>query len=721
MSEKTKQPKSKSRRRFFKRAGIVLGGTVVAIYFGRHIIRRKVYSIASGMQMPAGIINFDTDLWFEVLPDNTVRLKSPKVEMGQGIFTGLAMLAAEELDVHPTQIKVEPGSSKNSAADFAGTGGSGTTLGLYEPIREVAATLREMLKSAAAKHWGIDVSQIQTADGELFANGKKMTYAEVVKVTEKWDKPKAPKLRPRSGFKYVGTDMPRVDLRPKVMGEALFAIDADFPDMRYAVKLECPYIGGKLKNVDFDLAKKIPGVEQVVRDGDLVAVVATNRYSAEMGMMKLQAEAEWEVPKKYTQADFDELVTVGKSTKISLQKEGSPGKYFQKEEADVYRQEYRTPLGAHAQLEPNGAVAHVEKGRATVHIGTQNISFVMRDLASAIGMDSDNIEIKNAFLGGGFGRRFFKSVGVDAARISQIIGKPVGLFRTRESEFQNGFYRPSTHHVLQATLNADGSIEAIQHDLATGDMGVRMLAGNFGVNALGMDLFSAAHGAKFIYDIKNKSANGYHAQMPVVTTIWRAIGMFPNTFAIESFLDELARKSGQDAMQFRLRHLTGKAPLTVRTRKALEAAAPAWNAPKPEGTGRGIALGEDRGTTAVAVVDVRETEGKIRVVKVTQVIDPGVAVNPEGIRQQVEGSVMMGMSAAMYEGLFVEDGKISASNYHLYPIAMMRDTPEIEVVILENADSPSGVGEPPMAPMAPAIANAVFDLTGERKREVPFF
>lgn len=717
----TKQKKKFSRRKFFKRAGIVLGGTVAVVYFGRHAIRRFVYHTGATMDLPSGVLDFDTDLWFEVMPDNTIKLKSPKVEMGQGIFTGFAMLAAEELDVPVEQIKVVPGSSKDSAADMAGTGGSSSTHSLYQNIREVAATLREMLKLAAAKHWSLDVSQIKTDDGKVFAEGKEMTYAELVEATSEWDEPDTPTLKPRSEFKHIGTDRPRIDLAPKVMGEPIFVLDAELPDMRFAVRLEPAYIGATLKSLDTSEAESFPGVEQVVQDSELVAVVADSRYAAEMGALKLAASAEWDVPKMWQQSDIDELVTVGKSSKTSLQKDGKPAKIFEQDEAAVLRQEYRTPLGAHAHLEPNGVVVHVQADKAIAYAGSQNIGFVQQEIAKATGLSKSDVEIRNSYLGGSFGRRVFKSIATDAARISKITGKPIKLFRTRESEFQNGLFRPATHHVLQGKINEDGRIEAVQHDIATGDMGIRMLFGEMGVTMLGADLFSATHGAKFLYDIEHRHANAWDVKMPVPTTIWRGVGMFQNTFAIESFINELAQKAGQDPLQLRISHLTSDDETVQRMKKALEAAAPAWNAPKPEGVGRGIACGEDRKTPAVAVVEVQQVDGQVRVTKVTQVIDPGIAINPEGIRQQVEGCTMMGISASMYEGLFVEDGQIMNSNFHAYPMASLKDTPEIETIILENSEKPSGVGEPPIAPMAPAIAHAIFELTGERKREIPFF
>ena len=718
-TEDTKSKKKFSRRKFLQRGAIVFGGTIVATIAAKGPIRRFVAQTAENTDTPLLISNLEPTFWFEIMPDNTIQYKTTKLEMGQGVFTGLAMLAAEELEVPLEQIKVVHANTDNGVEDALGTGGSNSTLTLYKPIREVAATMREMLKAQAAKQWGVPTSAIKTENGIMTSGNHKATYYEISTSTKEWKAPETPALKPASAFKYVGKTIKRIDLKSKVMGQPLFGIDQTLPDMLYAVILQSPYIGSTLKSVNTKEAAKISGVVQVIEEEGLVAVVAKNRYAAEMGLQKL--EAVWDTPKKWQQAEFEALTTVGVGTDVRVQSEGSPESILEKTPNEVFKQEYRTPLATHAHMEPNGIVAQVAKDKATVFVGTQAATMFRGNIAKAIGLENEQLNIETAFAGGSFGRRVDSKQAEKAARIAQIVGKPVHVFNTRQQEFQNAVYRPQTHHVLAAKISKDGRIEAITHDQASPDQILGMLPANLGYTLLGADFVSAGHGASILYNIEHKSATMWQNKLPVQTGIWRAVGMFPNTFAVESFMNELAHKTGKDPLKMRLDLLSGNEQINQRYKKVLETLAEksGWNQPKAAGIGRGIAIGNDRKSIAAAVIEVAVTDNKIQVKKVTQVIDAGLAINPEGIRQQVEGATMMGITAALYEGLEVKDGQITTTNFHLYPVAMLSDTPDIEVIIVEGHDEPYGVGEPPLAPVAPAIAAAVFDLTDKNLRSLP--
>lgn len=719
MAIETKTTKKKfSRRKFLQRGAIVLGSTIVTAYLGRGMMRRYAAQTVEELDFPSMISTFQPDFWFEILPDNTILLKSPKVEMGQGIFTGFAMLAAEELEVPLSQIHVEHASTLTGPVDMA-TGGSNSTSSLFVPIREVAATMREMLKNAAAKQWNIAESTVTAQNGVLSSGNKKMTYAEVARSTQQWDVPKTPALKPKSSFKYVGKEAKRVDLKAKVLGKPLFAIDKSLPDMLYAVILQSPYIGGTIKNINTKEAAKLADVVKIIEEKDLVAVVAKNRYAAETALRKIQAE--WDIPKKWQQADFEEIVTVGKGNAVNVQKEGDAEGILEKNKETVFRQEYRTPMAAHAHMEPNGSVAHVEKEKATVTIGTQMPSMLKGSLAKALDIDDDKLNLELAYIGGGFGRRGLVNNASQAALISKAVGKPVHVFNTRQQEFQNGVYRPNTHHVLEAKVGKDGSIEAISHNQATPDMVLESMGGATTLSLFGSDFISAGHGASILYNIKNKSTAVWQNKLPIMTGIWRSVGMFPNTFAIESFMNELAHKTSKDPIDLRLDLLKGNEKINERYVKVLETLKDksGWKTTKVAGTGRGLAICNDRKTLSAVMAEITIVDNKIQVKKVTQVIDAGFVINPEGIRQQVEGATMMGITAALYEGLTVKDGQIATTNFHEYPMVMLSDTPEIEVIILEGHEEPYGVGEPPLAPVAPAIAAAVFDLTGRNLRSLP--
>ncbi len=712
------QPKKKfSRRKFFTRAGIGLAGTMALLYFGRSPIRRKISGFTSEMDLPSGILDFDTDLWFEINPDNTITLKSPKVEMGQGIFTGFAMLAAEELDVALDKIKVVHATTSNGAADLAGTGGSSSTTSLYKNIREVAATLRETLKLAASKLWNVDPSVISTKEGVLTAGDKNMTYADLAKQTTEWKAAKTPELRPESQFKYVGKEQKRLDLRDKVLAKPIYGIDTDLPNMVYGSVLYSPYIGGTLKKADVSEAKKAAGVLAVVEEKDWIGVVANTRFAAEMAVRKIKAE--WDYKAKYATKDVLETITVGKGNEVNVQKIGSVDGLLNTENQGTLRSEYRTPLGAHAGMEPSITVADVAGDKATIYTSFQMPTNMQAAIASGIDFSKKNVDVRTGFVGGGFGRRAMKHNAIEAAKLSKAVGKPVHLIYTRQQEFQNGYFRPNTHHVLRGQLDANGKVSAMQHELATADMvlwGLSPLA----MTVLGADFISAGHGSHIPYAIPNRKATMWQGVLPFTTGIWRGVGMFANTFAVECFMDEMAQKADKDPLQFRIDHCSEddvlkrrKTILTILGEKA------SWNTPKPEGIGRGIAVGEDRKSISAAIAEVKIVEGQIKVVKITQIIDAGKIVNPDGVRQQVEGATMMAMSAALYEEVQIEDSQVVPTNFHNYRVAMLMDTPQIEVIMHEGTPKPLGVGEPPMAPVAPAIANAIFNLTGKRLRSLP--
>ena len=716
-TSKDTSKKTFSRRKFFTRAGVGLAGTMALLYFGRSPLRRKTSGFVAGMDLPSGVLDFDTDLWFEVNADNTITLKSPKTEMGQGIFTGMAMLAAEELDIPLEKIKVVHATTRNGAADLAGTGGSTTTTSLYKNIREVAATLRETMKLAASKVWNVDPSVIATKDGVLSANGKSMTYAELAQKTKDWKAAKTPELRPESGFKYVGTEQKRVDLKEKVTGKPIYGIDTDLPNMVYGAVLYAPYIGGVLKKADVSVAKTANNVLAVVEDKQWIGVVAKTRYAAEQAVAKIQAE--WDYPKGYSTKNVVETITVGKGTEVNVQKHGNTEGSLNPQNPTFVTSEYRTPLGAHAGMEPSITVADVVGDKVTIYTSYQSTTAMLGDLASGLDFSKKNIDVRTGFLGGGFGRRAMKHNAVEAAKLSKAVGKPVHLLYTRQQEFQNGYFRPNTHHVLRGQLDANGKLDAMQHELGTADMVLWNLS-PLATTVLGADFISAGHGAHIPYAIPNRKATMWQSELPFTVGIWRGVGMFANTFAVECFMDEMAAKANKDPLEFRL-ELCKDDDLLERRKVILSKLAEkaGWHNPKTEGIGRGIAVGEDRKSIAAAIAEVKIEDGMIKVVKVTQIIDAGKIINPDGVRQQVEGATMMAMSAALYEEIHIEDSQIVETNFHNYRVARLADAPQIEVMMHEGTPKPYGVGEPPMSPVAPAIANAVFNLTGKRLRSLP--
>ncbi len=711
-----------NRRNFLRAAGITLVGGTATIYFGRNRLRRAAFNAMADLNLGAQISNFEPDLLFEVLDDNRIQLMIQKAEMGQGVFTGLAMAAAEELHVPYEQMVAVPNSSRRGVIDRIGTGGSGSTIQMFDATREVAATFREMMKRSVAASRQVEVGELETADGHVIVGGERISYYDIVQSTTEWDIPDTPQLIPRSEWVVIGSDVPRVDLRPKVLGDPIYSIDADLPNLLQAVPLRSPYVGGAVADYDADAAMAVPGVVDVVEHDGSLAVVAETRSAAELGKKALGAT--WSVPRMWEQADIDELVRVGRSNGVPLQVKGDAGDRIDDDGGTVVEAEYRLPAVIHCHMEPNGAMADVGEESAVVITGTQGAGTVRGQAADAAGVDGDNFELRETYLGGGFGRRFTESPAPDAARLSRQQGRPVHLLWDRETEFISGVVRPPSHHVLRAKLDDDNRLIAVEHKLASGDQGLGLLDLPIPLQPiLGADIISAGHGSPFIYDgIPNRYAEIAHVELPYMTGIWRGVGMVPNGFAIESFLDEVAHAAGTDPFDLRLANLTGDDENSRRLRESLERLREAsdWDGPKPANTGRGLAVVEDRRTVSASVMEVQVIDGRIRVTRSTNTIDPGIAVNPDGIRQQVEGCVMMGISAALYEKAELEGGRFREENFLQYPVATLADCPEvIETIILEGSDDLSGVGEPPIGPIAPAIANAVFDLTGTRLRNLP--
>ena len=719
MSE-SKPKKKFSRRKFIVRSAVGVGVLLGSGYLTRSIWRRSLASLANSAEAPFMGDTETPPLWFEVRADNQIILYSPKVEMGQGTFTGLAQIAADELEVDISQIKVVHAPTSSGNIDGLSTGGSTSINSLWQPLRELAATMREMLKNEAAKMLGTTAAELTVKDGVISGNGKSLTYGDVAKEVQEWDIPDVPPLKDIKTYKYVGKPVPRVDLRDKVMGAPIFGMDATMPGMLYGAVVRPSSIGAKYVSADTSEAEKMPGVVKIVKEADFVGVIANSRMEAEKA--KSGIKVTWDIGKNWQSEDIEEMIRVGKGDPVVIQKKGGSRRILDNEEG-VITAEFKSPIGAHAQLEPNGALAFVEGDKATVMISTQVVSITRTEVAGRLGLAEENVNIIPTFLGGGFGRRLHTPNAMQAAVLSKAVGKPVKCFFDRKEEFQNDTFRPPTHHVLKAKLGENGLIKAIEHNLSSGDVmfGSPLFPG-IAEPILGADVGAWRGGMIQYGKIPNFRAISWRVKLPFATSWWRSLGLLANTFAIESFMDELAIKAGKDPVQFRLDQIQ-EDEAGYRLKEVIKAAAQkaGWKDGVQNGRAMGFAASTDAGTPCAHVAEVSIEEGAIKVHKVTCAIDPGLAVNPDQVRAQCEGSIVMGLSAAMYEKMTVKDGELSPTIYGPYRMALMKDAPkEIDVVILENADAPGAVGEPPLGPIGAAIANAVFRLTGQRLREMPF-
>lgn len=707
-----------NRRKFILQSALGIAGAGILGTIGCTPTRRFIAETAAEMDIPSGVSDFEFETWLDILPDGKFKLHAPKMEMGQGVFSGFALMVAEELNVSPNQIQVVPAATDRGPVDRAGTGGSSSTYSLFEPILEMAATLRESLKLAAAKKWGVPAMEIDAKDGFLTHQTKRLSYEQIAREQTDWKVAKTPKLKPSSQYRYIGKPFPRIDLQDKVMGKPIFGIDQTLPGMVYAEIIYSPVFGGEVKGIQSDEAKKLSGVLHIENQKSWVGVVATKRYIAKKAstLLKIDWESK-EIP--FTPEVWKNRIQVGHGTEVSVQKDGRVKKALST--GPTLTAEYRTPLGAHAALEPSVCLAEVKGDTLVLHMSTQMTQIAQLQVASATRFSASNIIVKPSFIGGGFGRKATMFNAIEAAILADAVKKPVQVLWSRENEFQHGYVRPNTHHRLTAGWNSEGSVNAMEHHQATGDMMLEYLP-PIALKAMGADMFSAGHGARIPYEIPAKETTMWQDKLPFKTGIWRSVGMFSNTFAIESFLDELAKQLNQDPLSFRLNLLkTSEEPLLQRRYHVLKKLGDTfgWFGPKPEAVGWGIACGEDRKSIAATAVEVGWKEGQFQVRRVVQVLDAGKIINPNGVHQQVEGATMMAMSAALYEEIPLGDQRLGVSNFHEYPVVKLIDTPIIEVVLVEGDDRPYGVGEPPMAPVAPALANAIFDLTGKRIRQLP--
>ena len=708
-----------SRRKFLVRGGLgTLGVLAIGTYVARNPIRREIIDFAESFVAPYSGAGTKPNLWFEITKDNTVILHSPKVEMGQGTFTGLAQIAADELDIHINQIQVIAASTASGVVDSLGTGGSLSVASLWQPMREMAATMRELIKIEASKKLKIPVAELSTAGGVVSGKDQQIKYIDALEGVTEWEIPDTPKLKSIKDYKFVGKPIARIDLKAKVFGNSIFGMDAAMENMLHAAVIRPEHIGATFKSADFKNAERMPGVVKVVQIDDWVGIIAETYAQALAAKMKI--DVTWDIPKKWTEADIRTLISVGSGNEMVVQKEGN---LLDEHDADILEIEFKSPLGAHAQMEPNGAVASFKDGKVTVILSTQVVGITQKQVAKALDIDTENVNIIPTYLGGGFGRRLNTSHAIQAVKMSKVIGRPIKYFFTRKEEFQNDMFRPPTHHIMKGKLDSNGAIANLEHHFASGNVAIgSALMPDIAHTVLGAD-FGAIRGGTIHYSaIENMRAIQWHKTLPFATSWWRSLGLLANTFAIESFVDELAVRSNKNPIELRLAQIKDNEE-GVRLKNVIKKAAKESNYTDEviNGKAMGFACSTDTGTPCAQVVEVSIEDEEIKVHKITCVMDCGIAVNPDQVKAQCEGAMIMAMSAAMHEKMYIEDGQLQPTIFGPYEMALIRHAPkEINIHLLQGVDKPLPVGEPPLGPIAAAIANAVRRLTGQRLTEMPF-
>ena len=715
--------KNLSRRTFVKIG--VLAGTGLTLGVS--------YRVTKGPEAPLTDAVFSPSAFLRIDVDGSITVMVAKSEMGQGVATALPQLVAEELHVPLSQVSFEFAPAHPAYGTAMGgmqlTGGSTSIRDSWLPLSEAGAKARWMLREAAAQRWGVAPDQVQMNEGKaLHPDGSKLTYAQLASAAALLDIPKDVPLKGPSEFRVIGTPAPRLDVPTKTTGEAIFGMDAGPSDTRVAVVARSPVFGGVLRAFDPTGALEVDGVDEVVELKSGIAVVADGYVAAKEGRDLLTvewADGEWSTLDDTEVSDL--LKEAADQDGATVREEGDIDSVLTSDREQT-RAAYTLPYLAHATMEPMNCTAWVRNGRCTVWAPTQFqnapglVGGGARQVAAkAAGVSADNTVVHTTFLGGGFGRRAEQDFVREAAELAGKVDGPVKVIWTREDDMQHDFYRPASYHDLSAILGVDGMPEAWCHRIASQSILQRMVPSwvpDFATNWAGTSDPTSTEGAQDQpYHIPNVRVTYSKVDLPVPVGFWRSVGHTQNAFVVESFIDELADLAGQDPYEYR-RELLSEHP---RHRAVLDTVAEAseWASPVPGGRARGIAVAESFGSFVAEVAEISIQDGQLHVHKVWCAIDCGMVVNPAIVRAQMESGIVYGLTAALYGRINIQGGRVVQSNFHDYQMLRMRDAPDIEVILLPSQEAPGGVGEPGTPPIAPAVTNAVFALTGQRIRELP--
>jgi isoquinoline 1-oxidoreductase subunit beta len=667
---------------------------------------------------------FAPDAFVRIGRDGRVTVVVSQVEMGQGMYTSMPMLVAEELEVGLDQIGVEhaPPNDKlyaNPLIGFQVTGGSTSVRAMYQPLRKAGATARTMLVAAAAQRWKVDPASCRAEKGSVShgPTGRRLGYGALADAAAKIPVPAQVKLKDPKDFTLIGTPAKRLDSPEKVKGAAQYGIDVRLPGLKIATLAESPVLGGKVASLDDSKAKTIPGVRQIVRLDDLVAVVGDHMWAAKQGLAALTIR--WDDGpngKVSTEDVVAGLDAASRKPGVVARKQGAASSGFAGA-ARKMEAVYQAPFLAHATLEPVNCTVHVRKDGCEVWTGSQVLSRVQATAAQVTGFPPEKVVVHNHLLGGGFGRRLEVDFETKAVRIAKEVEGPVKVVSTREEDIQHDVYRPYYYDRIAADLDARGKPVAWTHKIIGPSILARWAPPAF---KNGLDGDAVDGSAQLLYDIPAIQVEYVRHEEPVLkTTFWRGVGPTHNIFVVESFIDELAAAAQRDPLAYRLA-LLGKSP---RAKAVLETAATAagWGRKLPAGQGRGISLlysGWDTYVAQVAEVEVSKS-GEVRVHRVVCAVDCGTVINPDTVRAQMEGGIVFGIGGALWGEITLKNGRVEQSNFNNYRVLRMNETPAIEVHLVRNNEAPGGIGEPGTAATAPTLANAIFAATGKRIRRLP--
>jgi len=712
-SAATESLDSVSRRRFLKASAATGGGLLLSL----------ALPLARGEANAPSTGSFEPNAFIRIGRDGRVVLIMPYVEMGQGTYTSIPMLIAEELEMDLSQVRLEhaPPNEKlyvNPLLGVQATGNSNAVRASWQPLREAGATARTMLVAAAAKRWKVDPASCRARSGVVHhqATRRSAKYGDLSAEAATMPVPEKVALKKWSEFTLIGTPAKRLDIPAKLNGTAAFGIDARPPGVKIATLAQAPVFGGRLKSVDDSAAKNVKGVRQIVRLDDAVAVVGDHMWAAKQGLAALKIEWEDGPNAKLNVEDIVRALDAATRNPGAVAQSIGDADKAMASAATKVESTYEVPFLAHAAMEPMNCTVHVRTDACEVWVGTQVIGRAQAAAAKAAGMPVDKVIVHNHFIGGGFGRRLEVDGVTRAVEIAKQVDGPVKVVWTREEDIQHDMYRPYFFDRISAGLDANGMPLAWSHRFAGSSIIARWLPPAF---KDGVDGDTVEGAIDLVYNLPNLRVEYLRVEPPgIPTAFWRSVGPSHNVFVTESFIDELAATAKKDPVEYR-RALLDKSP---RAKAVLELAAEkaGWGRPLPDRTGRGVSVQFAFATYMAQVAEVEVAkDGALRVRRVVCAVDCGTAVNPDTVRAQIQSAIMFGVTAALYGAITLKDGRVEQSNFHDYRVLRMNEAPTVEVHIVQNSEPPGGMGEAGTSCVVPAVTNAVFAATGKRLRKLP--
>lgn len=668
-----------------------------------------------GIRLPERVegerrIPLEPNAFLRIDPNGDVTITLARSDMGQGVRTALPMIVADELDADWSRVRVvQADAHPNRYGRMMTVGSTSIRNGGWMPLRRAGATARAMLVSAAAARLGVPAESLHTANGEVLhpTSRRSVKYGDLADAASKLPVPAEPRLKDPSQFTLIGKSVPLIDTKEKVTGRAVYGTDVRVPGLLYATVVHPPVFGAKVASFDASRALAVDGVRRVVEVSQGIAVVADNTWAALKGARLLVIEWNDRDFAMSSPQIFREFARLAEGTGAQARSDGNVDAALASAKHRV-QATYEAPYLAHATMEPMNCTADVRRDRCEIWAPTQNPQGTQSAAARLTGLSPDRVTVHVTYLGCGWGRRSRTDFVDDAVETSMKVGAPVQVLWTREEDMQHDFYRPAAHLRLEGGVDADGRAVALR---------ARVVAQGISGGRGAVDGPAVAGIADMRYDIPNVRVDYMRATLPVPVGYWRSVGPSQNTFALESFIDELAHAAGRDPLEFRREMLTPH----PRLKHVLELAAErsGWKKPLPAGRARGIAVVEDKGGLVAQVAEVSLEDSRIRVHKVTCAADCGQIIHPGIVEAQMSGSIAAGLTAALYGEITIENGRVKQTNFNDYQMLRMREMPEIDVHIVINHEEPGGVGEPGVPPIAPAVANALFTLTGKRIRRLP--